>query len=116
MLLSSFIKTFILISHSGIRWFKRDDNMVPPAYTLSPISMYFPDFLSQEKEKQKAAKNLWWAECDAMQQSLGTVAKKLFDKETARKYIMSGTIPSLKEVLMYFDLHALPSLYEHNIF
>lgn len=64
--------------------------MLPPAYVLSSISTHLPDFISRDKDKQKVAKSQWWKECEDMQNALEITAKKVFDEETARKYIMSG--------------------------
>ena len=38
------------------RWYTRDDNAVPAAYTLASISAHIPDFLSLDRDKQKVAK------------------------------------------------------------
>jgi histidinol phosphatase-like PHP family hydrolase len=54
------------------------------------VSTHIPDFLSEDEEKKKIAKNKWWEESQIMQEALSETAKKVFDKETARKYIQSG--------------------------
>ena len=79
----------------SIRWYTLDNNTVPPAYTLSPISSRLPDFISSDREKKKQAKQSWWDESDKMQYVLGVTATKVFDEERARKYIMSGIIEQL---------------------
>lgn len=72
------------------RWYTRDDNAVPAVYILSSISTHIPDFLSEDNDKKKAAKNQWWEESQQMQEGLEETAMKVFDVEKARKYIMSG--------------------------
>jgi hypothetical protein len=72
------------------RWYRKDDNSVPPAYILLSVSTHIPDFLSEDEGKKKVAKNKWWEESQIMQEALSETAKKVFDKETARQYIQSG--------------------------
>lgn len=65
--------------------------MIPPAYALASISSHIPNFVSTNRDEQKAAKAQWWEECETMQNALEATARKVFDAQTARKYIMSGT-------------------------
>ncbi|XP_053376600.1 NACHT domain- and WD repeat-containing protein 1-like [Mercenaria mercenaria] len=81
------------------KWFTRDDNSVPPAYILSSVSTHIPDFLSNDKDKQKVAKDQWWEESQEMQEALLETVKKAFDKNKARKYIMSVTETETEEGL-----------------
>ena len=75
------------------RWYTRDDNAMPSAYVLSPISSLLPDFLSHDDDRKNAAKYTWWAESERIQTALYVTATKIFNKEIARKYIMSGNSP-----------------------
>lgn len=64
--------------------------MVPASYILSSISTNLPDFISNDKDKKKIAREQWWTESEAMQEAMGISASKLFSEEKARKFIMSG--------------------------
>lgn len=75
------------------RWFKKDDNAVPPAYILLPISHHLPDFVNKtgDTEAFKKAKDTWWRENDIMGQTLYEAAMEHLKSEEERlKYIVSG--------------------------
>ncbi|XP_053395163.1 uncharacterized protein LOC123524131 isoform X2 [Mercenaria mercenaria] len=73
------------------KWYTKDTNAVPPVYAVHPISFHIADFVNPDKEKKTAAKNQWWSESETIQSTLEEVAQKVFDAETARKYIRSVT-------------------------
>ncbi|KAL4232336.1 hypothetical protein ACF0H5_009907 [Mactra antiquata] len=79
------------------KWYTRDDNYVPPTYILASISTHIPDFICNDTERKKVAKNQWWEECQKMQDTLEETAKLVFDEETSRKYIMSVTETEVQE-------------------
>ncbi|XP_060597775.1 NACHT domain- and WD repeat-containing protein 1-like [Ruditapes philippinarum] len=81
------------------KWYRKDDNSVPPTYILLSVSTHIPDFLSEDKEKKKIAKNKWLEESQIMQEALSGTAKKVFDEETARKYLQSVTEKETEEGL-----------------
>ena len=72
------------------RWYTKDNNAVPPVYVAASISSVLPGYLSSDKETKTAAKNIWWAESEKIQAVLEDVAAKIFDEQTARKYIRSS--------------------------
>eukprot|EP00050_Salpingoeca_kvevrii_P006534 m.290010 g.290010 ORF g.290010 m.290010 type:complete len:1604 (-) comp12228_c0_seq1:130-4941(-) len=74
-----------------LQWFRRDDNAVPARYVLSPISTHLPDFLSSDKESQRAASTEWWKLFERMQHALRYAATSALSPEAAEKYIMSVT-------------------------
>lgn len=80
-----------LINSSIQRWYKRDENAVPPVYALTQISKFLPDFLSTDAKKMRAASNQFWEENDIMQNALETAASQVLGPEQARKYVISGT-------------------------
>ncbi|KAH3692060.1 hypothetical protein DPMN_194937 [Dreissena polymorpha] len=82
------------------KWYSRDDNAVPPAYILASISTHLPDFISKDKNRQKVAKEEWWKESELMQDALESAATRVFDPETARKYIISVTETEVEEGLL----------------
>ena len=73
------------------RWYTKDENMVPISYVLSSISTHLPDFICNDNERRIPAKSQWWQECEDMQKALDVTASRVFGKDNARKYIMSGT-------------------------
>ncbi|KAH3832819.1 hypothetical protein DPMN_106116 [Dreissena polymorpha] len=82
------------------RWYSRDDNAVPPAYILASISTHLPDFISMDRDRQKVGKEQWWKESEQMQHALESAATRVFDQETARKYIISVTEAEVEEGLL----------------
>lgn len=74
----------------SLRWYKRDDNSLPPVFVLQTISKLLPDFLSRDQEKKKAAKSTWWNESEALQKTLTAVSKKVLGEIEAMKYIISS--------------------------
>lgn len=74
----------------SLRWYKRDDNSLPPVFVLQTISKLLPDFLSRDQEKKKAAKSTWWYESEALQKTLTDVSKKVLGEKEAMKYIISS--------------------------
>ncbi|KAH3785932.1 hypothetical protein DPMN_164028, partial [Dreissena polymorpha] len=82
------------------KWYSRDDNAVPPAYILASISTHLPDFISKDRDKQKVAKEQWLKESEQMQDALESAATRVFDQETARKYIISVTETEVEEGLL----------------
>ena len=74
------------------RWYRRDDNYVPPMYVLLSISHHLPDFTSDDKDKKKAAKETWWKESDDVQEALIQAAQKVFDVEKTRQMTVSGIL------------------------
>ena len=72
------------------RWYKRDDNAVPPVYVLQRISTLLPDFVSNNKEDRNKAKADWWTDSDKMQDLLAAAAEKCLGPEKSRNYLVSG--------------------------
>ena len=72
------------------RWYKRDENAVPPVYALTQISKFLPDFLSTDAQKKRAATNQFWDENDIMQDALEMAANQVLGTEEAEKYVVSG--------------------------
>lgn len=72
------------------RWYKRDDNAVPPVYVLQRISTLLPDFVSTNKEDRNKAKADWWTDSDKMQDLLAAAAEKCLGPEKSRNYLVSG--------------------------
>ncbi|KAH3887306.1 hypothetical protein DPMN_011322 [Dreissena polymorpha] len=73
------------------KWYRKDLNAEPPVYVAFPISTHLPDFISNDKEKKDAAKKAWWGEMETLQRTLEEVAQRVFDAETAHKFIRSIT-------------------------
>lgn len=80
----------ILLFSLLIRWYTKDTNAVPEMYVSHPVSFNIPDYISKDKEKKNVAKKQWWKESDIIQSTLEDIAQKVFDVQTARKYIRSG--------------------------
>ena len=75
-----------------IRWFKKDENALPPVYVLQPISSEFPDFLSPNRDMMKSAKKQWWNVFESLQGILVNGAKKhLKDPDEVHDFLKSGT-------------------------
>lgn len=72
------------------RWYKKDDNAVPPVYVLQRISTQLPDFISTNVDAKDKAKAIWWIDSDKMQDLLATTAEKCLGPEKARNYLVSG--------------------------
>lgn len=61
-------------------WFKKDINRSnPPVHRLQSVSSVYPDFISVEAVKQKAASAKWWADFETMQLALRRAASYLPD-------------------------------------
>ncbi|XP_022342057.2 NACHT and WD repeat domain-containing protein 2-like isoform X2 [Crassostrea virginica] len=73
------------------KWYKRDENAVPPVYALTQISKFLPDFLSTDAQKKRAATNQFWDENDIMQDALEMAANQVLGPEEAEKYVVSVT-------------------------
>ncbi|KAL0970488.1 hypothetical protein UPYG_G00242740 [Umbra pygmaea] len=43
------------------KWFRLDENCVPPVYRLLPVSTHLPDFLSRNAQRRAQAKMAWCA-------------------------------------------------------
>ena len=75
-------------------WFKRDDNAIPPEYTLQPISSQFPDFVNPpSKEVKQQVLKEWWEVFLRLQGVLRKAAVKALTKEAAHRYQQSGRFP-----------------------
>ncbi|XP_052105636.1 NACHT domain- and WD repeat-containing protein 1-like isoform X2 [Mytilus californianus] len=73
------------------KWYKRDDNAVPPVYVLQRISTQLPDFISSNVDDKNKAKAIWWIHSDKMQDLLAATAEKCLGPEKARNYLVSVT-------------------------
>ncbi len=74
------------------RWFKRDNNAIPPGYVLQPISSVYPEFNSTDHDEHTAAKNKWWSVFECLQQILQEGSKAhLSDLQRIHHFQMSGT-------------------------
>ncbi|XP_027025117.2 NACHT domain- and WD repeat-containing protein 1 [Tachysurus fulvidraco] len=49
-----------------LKWYRLDENTVPPVYRLLPVSTHHPEFLSRDGERRKAAKKAWYLTCKQM--------------------------------------------------
>ena len=74
------------------RWYKRDDNAVPPVFTLVPVSFHLPDFICDDKDRKDTAKKQWWEESDAMQDAVELAATKVLGSSEAEKYVISSAL------------------------
>ena len=73
------------------RWFKLDNNAIPPEYVLQPISSQFPNVVNpSDKEARNQALNEWWDVFLTLWNALSNVAVKVLEKEQVHKYFMSG--------------------------
>ena len=75
------------------KWFKRDDNLVPPMYILQSIRSLLPDYNnpSSSSEERSKASGEWWGAFERMQVVLREAAKKVFkDDAEVMKYYISG--------------------------
>ena len=74
-------------------WFKLDDNAIPPAYVLQPISTQFKDYVDppSSEAKQQAIKD-WWNVFLQLQNALRKAAVKVLTKDAAHNYLKSGTV------------------------
>ncbi|KAH3785950.1 hypothetical protein DPMN_164046 [Dreissena polymorpha] len=88
------------------KWYSRDDNAVPPAYILASISTHLPDFISMDRDRQKVGKEQWWKESEQMQHALESAATRVFDQETARKYIISGILITYDHLITSISANA----------
>ncbi len=60
------------------RWYTKDENAVPDAYILQPISTHYPDYIQKnDKEAFKKARGNWWTENTIMHQTMRSVAQTL---------------------------------------
>ncbi|XP_069110617.1 NACHT and WD repeat domain-containing protein 2-like isoform X2 [Argopecten irradians] len=85
------------------KWYRKDNNAVPPMYLLSPISKHLPDFISSNKDASKEAKTKWWQESDIMQAALESSAEQALGVEAAKKYIISVTEKEIQMGLLSLD-------------
>ena len=75
------------------RWYRRDDNAVPPSYVLQPISKNIPEFLSKDPDVFSKARDTWWEENDAMREALATASQQtLTDLIESHKFMQSGRL------------------------
>ncbi|KAH3755207.1 hypothetical protein DPMN_189897 [Dreissena polymorpha] len=92
-LLTSCLKENDLDSSLVERWYRRDDNQVPPVYVLQPISSLIPGY--RDKNNVEALKE--WDEVFAkLRECLRFASKKCYEKqrlseEEMHKYYMSVT-------------------------
>ncbi|KAK3095848.1 hypothetical protein FSP39_019955 [Pinctada imbricata] len=73
------------------RWYKKDENACPPEYVLLPINHNIPQYLSQNEDEQKTAKDQWWKESEEMVLALREASGKLLSEKDASKYTISVT-------------------------
>ncbi|XP_076472592.1 NACHT domain- and WD repeat-containing protein 1-like [Babylonia areolata] len=102
---SEFEKILTAVSFEEVKqlltkWFKKDDNAVPPTYVLQPISSHLPDFLSNEKSLRSEAANQWWEESAAMQTAIGQAAFTCLGKERAHTMMQSVTEAEIREGML----------------
>ena len=92
LLKNLFISFVCVCGFFSPRWFKQDDNAVPPTFILQPISSLLPDYSSNEKSVRSVAVSQWWEESEMMQESVSQAAKVCFDKNMAHTLVQSGLI------------------------
>ncbi|XP_033747062.1 NACHT and WD repeat domain-containing protein 2-like [Pecten maximus] len=74
------------------RWYRRDENIVPVTYILSPISRQIPDILGKNgEEPTKGAKQRWLSEKSDMLEMLQDLAQKYLTPSECEKYTVSVT-------------------------
>ncbi|XP_048740917.2 NACHT and WD repeat domain-containing protein 2-like [Ostrea edulis] len=82
------------------KWYRRDDNSIPPMYVLQTISKLLPDYLAHDQEKKKSAKSQWWSESEALQKTLTETSQRVLGEQEAMKYVISIThLEVLKGIL-----------------
>eukprot|EP00741_Cyanophora_paradoxa_P003673 tig00000093_g3570.t1 len=76
------------------KWYQLDENALPPAYHLTPISRHFPDYVhTEDREAKKRADAAWGAECAALTSLLRSAAAAVPDPERRRLYTVPSTPP-----------------------
>jgi WD40 repeat protein len=77
------------------RYFALNTNWLKPQYILRNVSSIHPDFVSPDRERQKAASALWWADFAEMQGALRAAALAAYPREEDRpvrdRYLNSVT-------------------------
>ena len=76
-----------------LKWFRKDENLVPPKYVLQPIRDILPDYrnFTKTQMERNAAKTAWWSEFEQLQVILRQSARKtLVEESEIEKYIISG--------------------------
>jgi hypothetical protein len=86
------INIIVLNCIVAFRWFRRDDNAIPPVFLLQPISSLLPDYASAHKESRAQAASQWWNELDVMQEAIGQAAVTCFTPEHVHALIQSGLL------------------------
>ena len=75
------------------KWFKRDDNLVPPMYILQSIRSLLPDYnnASSSSEERSKASSEWWGAFEKMQVVFREASQKVLkDDGEIMKYYISG--------------------------
>ena len=76
-----------------LKWFRKDENLVPPMYVLQPIKDILLDYrnFSKSKAERDAAEKAWWNDFGQLQMILRQSARKALSEESEiEKYIISG--------------------------
>ena len=77
------------------RWYRRDDNAVPPVFQLQPITVRFPNYNSRDSALRQKDREDWWQTFTLLQQLFWKLAKVAvrggaMSPDHAHKYFMSG--------------------------
>ena len=76
-----------------MKWFRKDENLVPAMYVLQPIKDILPDYrnISKTEDERDTAKKAWWKDFEKLQLILRQSAKKaLVQEPEIEKYVISG--------------------------
>ena len=77
------------------KWYRRDNNVVPPTFQLLPITVHYPNYNSRDSALRHRDRDGWWQTFSKLQQVFwqlaeGAVKGGAMSPDHAHKYFMSG--------------------------
>lgn len=86
------VQQFHLVCRSfSCRWYRLDENSIPAAYVLQPVSTWIPELFNEENETvKKAAQEEWARQFTRLKDSLVKAAKAVRESKEYHKYVQSG--------------------------
>ncbi|KAK6192030.1 hypothetical protein SNE40_003581 [Patella caerulea] len=97
------------------RWFKKDENSVPPIYILQPISSHIPSFLSHNADDKKKARTQWYEESEKLQESIISTAEICLDENQVERYLMSVTEVEIRRGILNSKQDGERSFWFHRV-
>ena len=81
------------MTSSSSRWYRLDENTIPPAYVLQPVSTWIPELFNEEDETvRKGAQEEWMSQFSRLKNLFSGAAKVTRGGQGYHKYVQSGEV------------------------